>query len=122
MNTHLEVAPKTTDRGGRAKKKSKHMQAQSEQRSLECRELFSNLSEYLDGRVEPATCDAMRRHIEACPACVAFLQSLRTAIDRCRSLTISCDPTVALRLRSILTQEYLRLLSMPGTEKCSAVL
>jgi RNA polymerase sigma-70 factor (ECF subfamily) len=122
MNTHLKVAPKTADRGRRAKKKSKHMQAQSEQRSLECRELFSNLSEYLDGRVEPATCDAMRRHIEACPACVVFLQSLRTAIDRCRSLTISCDPTVALRLRSILTQEYLRLLSMPGTGKCSAVL
>ena len=122
MNTHLEAVPKTTDRGVRAKKKSRYMQAQSGQRSLECRELFSNLSEYLDGRVEPATCDAMRRHIEACPACVAFLQSLRTAIDRCRSLTISCDPAVALRLRSILTQEYLRLLSMSDANNCSALL
>jgi RNA polymerase sigma-70 factor (ECF subfamily) len=122
MNTHLEVAPKTADRGGRAKKKFRHIQAQSEQRSLECRELFSNLSEYLDGRIEPATCDAMRSHIEACPACIAFLQNLRTAIDRCRSLTIPCDPSVALRLRSILTQEYLRLLSIPDTKKCSALL
>jgi RNA polymerase sigma-70 factor (ECF subfamily) len=122
MNERLEVASKKADRGGRTKKNSKNIQAQSLQRSMECRELFSNLSEYLDGRVEPTSCDAMRRHIEACPACVAFLQSMRTAIDRCRSLTIPCDPTVALRLRSILTQEYLRLLSMPDTTKCSTLL
>ena len=92
------------------------------QRPDECRELFLNLSEYLDGRVEPRTCDQMRAHIEFCPACVAFLRDLRGAIDRCRSLEVPCDPAVALRLRTILTQEYLRLLGMPGTEKLSVVL
>jgi RNA polymerase sigma-70 factor (ECF subfamily) len=116
MNEQLEVASKHTDRGGRTKKNSKDIQALNSQRSTECRELFSNLSEYLDGRVESSTCDKMRRHIEACPACVAFLHNLRTAIDRCRSLTVPCDPSVALRLRSILTQEYLRLLSMQDTK------
>ena len=88
----------------------------------DCRELFSNLSEYLDGRVEPLTCEQMRGHIEACPACVAFLRDLRGAIDRCRSLEIPCDAAVAPRLRSILTQEYLRLLGMPGTDKVSALM
>jgi RNA polymerase sigma-70 factor (ECF subfamily) len=122
MSTRLELASNKSISDGRRKKKSKEIKAQSEQRSQQCRDLFTNLSEYLDGRVEPATCDAMRRHIEACPACVAFLQNLRTAIDRCRSLTIPCDPTIALRLRSILTQEYLRLLSMPDTNNCSALL
>jgi RNA polymerase sigma-70 factor (ECF subfamily) len=122
MNKLLEVSPSKADRRKRVKKNSKDILAKSEQRSPECRELFSNLSEYMDGRVEPTTCEAMRGHIEACPACVAFLQSLRRAIDRCRSLDISCDPSIALRLRSILTQEYLRLLSMPGTINCSAVL
>jgi RNA polymerase sigma-70 factor (ECF subfamily) len=122
MNDRLNVAANVTESGKRTKKSRKDSQAQSLQRSLECRELFSNLSEYMDGRVEPTTCEAMRRHIEACPACVAFLQNLRTAIDRCRSLTVPCDPFVALRLRSILTQEYLRLLSMPDTTKCSAAL
>ena len=92
------------------------------QRPTECRELFSNLSEYLDGRVEPRSCEEMRGHIEACPACVAFLRNLRVAIDRCRSLEIPCDSAVAPRLRSILTQEYLRLLGMPGTEKMSELL
>ena len=59
----------------------------------------------------------MRSHIEACPACVAFLRDLRVAIDRCRSLEIPCDPAVAPRLRSILTQEYLRMLGIPSAQK-----
>jgi RNA polymerase sigma-70 factor (ECF subfamily) len=122
MNRLLEVAPGKTDLRSRAKKNSKGFLTKGGQRSAECRDLFSNLSEYLDGRVEPIPCEAMRRHIEACPACVAFLQNLRIAIDRCRSLEIPCDPSVALRLRSVLTQEYLRLLGMPSTEKSSAVL
>jgi len=83
------------------------------QRPAECRDLFANLSEYLDGRVEPLTCEQMREHIEACPSCVAFLRDLRTAIDRCRSLEVPCDPAVAPRLRAILTREYLRMLVLP---------
>ena len=80
--------------------------------------MFANLSEYLDDRVEPLTCEAMRSHIESCPACVAFLRDLRVAIDRaCRSLEVPCDPAVAPRLRSILTQEYLRLLGIPSAQK-----
>lgn len=78
-----------------------------------CRELFANLSEYLDGRVEPRTCDEMRAHIESCPSCVAFLRDLRAAIDRCRSMQVPCDPAIARRLRSILTREYLRMLGLP---------
>jgi RNA polymerase sigma-70 factor (ECF subfamily) len=64
----------------------------------------------------------MREHIDACPSCVAFLRSLRVAIDRCRSLELPCDPAVALRLRAILTREYLRMLGITGAEKLSAVL
>ena len=81
-----------------------------------------NLSEYLDGRVEPITCEAMREHIDACPTCVAFLRNLRMAIDRCRSLEIPCDPSVSRRLRPMLTHEYLRLLGMRGAEQFSTVL
>jgi len=56
--------------------------AKPRKRPAECRELFAGLSEYLDGRVEPETCDQMRNHIDACPACIEFLRSLRAAIDR----------------------------------------
>jgi RNA polymerase sigma-70 factor (ECF subfamily) len=93
---------------------SRKRSPKGEQRPQECRELFAGLSEYLDGRMEPRTCEEMREHIEACPACAAFLRDLRHAIDRCRSLEVPCDPAVALRLRSILTQEYLRMIGIPA--------
>ena len=97
-------------RGPRGKPKGR-------QRPNECRELFANLSEYLDGRVEPLTCEQMRSHIEACPSCVAFLRDLRSAIDRCRSLEIPCDSAVATRLRAILTREYLRMIVIPQAKE-----
>jgi RNA polymerase sigma-70 factor (ECF subfamily) len=97
----------------RAKKPSS-ARNKSKQRPGGCRDLFANLSEYLDGRVEPVTCDQMRSHIEACPACVAFLRDLRAAIDRCHSLEFPCDSAVAPRLRAMLTREYLRMLLLPA--------
>jgi len=109
--THvLDGASQEKDGARLGRKKSG---AAKSKRPAECRDLFANLSDYMDGRVEAPTCDQMRKHIEACPACVAFLRDLRGAIDRCRALEIPCDSAVAPRLRSILTQEYLRMLGMP---------
>ncbi len=82
------------------------------QRPAQCRDLFANLSDYIDGRVQPVPCEQMRNHIEACPACVAFLRDLRAAIDRCRSLQVPCDAAVAPRLRVLLTREYLRMIGL----------
>ena len=86
---------------------------------VECKKLFENLSEYLDDRLPVGTCDQMRVHIEACPACVAFIDDLRRAIDRCRELQGSCDPQTPANLRSLLTQEYRRLINSSGIEKNS---
>jgi len=122
MNRMLDGTSEQKDNHKPSRKKAGGTLSKGAQRPTECRELFMNLSEYLDGRVEPRTCDQMRKHIEACPACVAFLNDLRGAIDRCRSLEVPCGSAVAPRLRSILTQEYLRLLGLPGTEKVPAVL
>jgi RNA polymerase sigma-70 factor (ECF subfamily) len=121
MNKMLEGTPEQPVDRVQVGTKSKRSRTKGGQRPTQCRELFSNLSEYLDGKVEPRACEEMRKHIEACPTCVAFLRNLRVAIDRCRSLEIPCDSAVAPRLRSILTQEYLRLLGLPGTEKMSAL-
>ena len=86
-------------------------------RSRECREIFGNLSEYLDGRIESPACDQMRKHIEGCRPCVAFIQDLRQAIDRCRETGSHCGPEVGRRLRALLTEEYLRMVGLPGPEK-----
>ncbi|MBN9614646.1 MAG: hypothetical protein BGO25_01695 [Acidobacteriales bacterium 59-55] len=89
----------------------------SSRRSPQCREIFANLSEYLDGRLAVPDCDQMRQHIEACPACIAFIGDLRRAIDRCRKLDIECDARIAADLRSLLTKEYLRMLDLPIPQK-----
>jgi RNA polymerase sigma-70 factor (ECF subfamily) len=122
MSKTLDDASAQPARNPPAQRRSAGSRSKDSQRPAECRELFAGLSEYLDGRVEPRTCEEMRAHIEACPACVAFLHDLRGAIDRCRALEVPCDPAVAPRLRFILTQEYLRLLGIPDPEKLSATL
>jgi RNA polymerase sigma-70 factor, ECF subfamily len=89
-------------------------------RPQECRELFANLSEYLDARAEPRTCEQMRVHIEGCPACVAFIKDLRTAIDRCRSLDLSCSQDVTRQMRALMTREYMRLIGR-GEQEPAAI-
>ena len=116
MNQLLSGTPGDSDNIRSHAKRPKGTRSKNGRRPDECRDLFANLSEYLDGRVEPITCDQMRGHIEACPSCVAFLRDLRAAIDRCRSLEIPCDSAVAPRLRAILTREYLRMLILPGAK------
>lgn len=79
-------------------------------RPEECREIFMNLSEFLDNRLAPATCEQMRVHIEGCPTCVAFIKDLREVIERCRQTPSVCDPQLAVRLRSMMAQELQRLI------------
>lgn len=78
-------------------------------RPVQCREVFANLSEYLDGRMEPDSCERLRHHLQACPECVAFIQDLKRAIDRCRSLNVCPDSTTRPVLGRLLTEEYFRL-------------
>ncbi len=116
MNQLLIGTPEGSAHAGSIAKRPKGGRSRRKRRPDECRALFVNLSEYLDGKVEPVSCDQMRGHIEACPSCVAFLRDLRAAIDRCRSLEIPCDSAVAPRLRAILTREYLRMLVLPAAK------
>lgn len=78
-------------------------------RSVDCRKIFANLSEYMDGRLQPEPCGRMRRHIEGCPACVAFIQDLKRAIDRCRSLQVCPSAEAQPVLHRLITEEFLRL-------------
>ena len=78
-------------------------------RPADCRKIFANLSEYLDDRLQPESCDRMRRHIESCPACIVFIQELKRAIDRCHALQVCPDAEAPPVLRRLLTEEYLRL-------------
>jgi RNA polymerase sigma-70 factor (ECF subfamily) len=83
----------------------------STKRPVECKKLFANLSEYLDDRLPIASCEHMQRHMEACPACVAFIDDLKRAIDRCRELQGASAAETSGNLRALLTEEYRRLIA-----------
>jgi RNA polymerase sigma-70 factor (ECF subfamily) len=107
----LEGLPEPVVSSGKKRKARRKSVAQA--RPAECREIFASLSEVLDNQMPEPKCDQMRKHIEACPACVAFLRDLQAAIDRCRNLEVPCDSDMAPRLRSLLVTEYLRLIHQP---------
>jgi RNA polymerase sigma-70 factor (ECF subfamily) len=93
----------------------------AEKRPRECMEIFGNLSEYLDGRMEKKSCKQMRAHIDACPACIAFLSDLKLAIDRCRKLNMPFDSDTCASLRRLLAEEYLRLLQSRSSQATTTV-
>jgi predicted anti-sigma-YlaC factor YlaD len=46
----------------------------------ECKALFARLSEYLDGEMEGVDCSHVESHLEDCPPCRDFLESLRRTV------------------------------------------
>lgn len=60
---------------------------------LECKEIFSLLSQYLEQDLPPDMCDRIASHIEDCPPCVDFVQSLEKTVALCRQLPAGQDPT-----------------------------
>ena len=61
MNRLLSGTPGDSQNARSLAKRPKGARSKSK-RPDECRDLFANLSEYLDGRVEPVTCDQIRGH------------------------------------------------------------
>lgn len=51
----------------------------------DCRELFATLSKYLDAELPAGDCEAIEKHIAACPPCVEFVNSLKKTIALCRA-------------------------------------
>jgi anti-sigma factor RsiW len=49
-----------------------------------CRELLGKLSEYLDGELDLSACGKIEEHMEDCPPCQAFLESLRRTVEHLR--------------------------------------
>ncbi len=48
--------------------------------SRECRTLFEQLSEYMDGELPESACTRFDEHFRDCPRCVAFVEQMRRAV------------------------------------------
>jgi RNA polymerase sigma-70 factor (ECF subfamily) len=75
-------------------------------RPARCRKMFADLSDFLDGLVADARRREMDKHLSDCQPCIAFLDSLKSAVKECRTYKPVCDTTRAEELRQELVQRY----------------
>jgi RNA polymerase sigma-70 factor (ECF subfamily) len=75
-------------------------------RSRHCKQIFANLSDYLDGALDDTLCKELERHMGGCKPCVAFLASLRNTIEQTHSLPSQRpDPRAAARVRDRISRQ-----------------
>jgi RNA polymerase sigma-70 factor, ECF subfamily len=68
--------------------------------SRQCKQIFANLSDYLDGALDEMLCAELERHIRTCKTCQAFLLSLRESIEQTHSIALKVpDPQIAAQAR-----------------------
>ena len=76
-------------------------------RQRRCKEMFADLSNYLDDELDDSLCEELEKHMEGCEPCVAFLDSLEKSIEQCRHEPDQLpDPRVAAKLRRELMANY----------------
>jgi anti-sigma factor RsiW len=63
------------------------MNAMAEPSGIECRQIAELLGDYLDGTLPQPTRELLDWHIEACPPCVAFVNTYRGTIGAARKLS-----------------------------------
>jgi RNA polymerase sigma-70 factor, ECF subfamily len=81
-------------------------------RQLRCKEMFAELSNYLDDELDDSLCEELEKHMDGCEPCKAFLSTLEKSIQLCRvAPNESPDPRVAARLRRELLSEYQDLMA-----------
>jgi RNA polymerase sigma-70 factor (ECF subfamily) len=81
-------------------------------RQRRCKEMFAELSNYLDDELDDSLCEELEKHMDGCEPCKAFLSSLEKSIQQCRMApNESPDPRVVARLRRDLMAEYKGLMS-----------
>ena len=76
-------------------------------RERRCKEMFAELSDYLDDELDPSLCAELEKHMNGCEPCKAFLNTLERAIEQCRTTPNEMpDPRVSAKLRRSLLAEY----------------
>jgi RNA polymerase sigma-70 factor, ECF subfamily len=81
-------------------------------RQRRCKEMFAELSNYLDDELDDSLCEELEKHMDGCEPCKAFLSSLEKSIQQCRTTpNESPDPRVAAKLRRELLSEYQGLMA-----------
>ena len=98
--------------GVRAKAKPRTVAAVARPRARNCKQMFAELSDYLDEQLDDSFCAEMEKHMAGCEPCKAFLASLQETIQRCRRAPNEPpDALVAARLRRDVLSKYQGLMA-----------
>lgn len=77
-----------------------------------CKQMFAELSDYLDEELDNSLCAELEKHMEGCNPCKAFLASLEETIRRCRTTPNERpDPQAAANLRRTVLSQYQELMT-----------
>jgi RNA polymerase sigma-70 factor, ECF subfamily len=105
-----------------AAKPSEEMNLSASPRQRRCKEMFAELSNYLDEELDDSLCEELEKHMDGCEPCKAFLASLEKSIQQCRMTpNVTPDPRVAARFRRELMAEYQELMSKIIRQNASEV-
>ena len=86
-------------------------------RPARCKDLFAELSNYLDDQLDDSLCGELEKHIGGCGPCQVFLASLEATIEQCRKAPAECPTSKeATRLRKELVRNYKRAVASLATQ------
>lgn len=93
-------------------KTPEELPASAQPRQRRCKEMFAELSNYLDDELDDSLCEELEKHLDGCEPCKAFLSSLEESIRQCQTApTESPDPRIAAKLRREVLSKYQALMA-----------
>jgi RNA polymerase sigma-70 factor (ECF subfamily) len=86
-------------------------------RPARCKEMFAELSNYVDDQLDDSLCEELEKHIGGCGPCKVFLATLEATIEQCRKAPAECPTSKeATRLRKELVRNYKRAVATLATQ------
>jgi anti-sigma factor (TIGR02949 family) len=74
---------------------------------VNCRDVLSQLSDYLDAETARELCAQLESHFATCSSCRIHIDTLKKTISLYRSETpLDCPEQVRMRLHAVLSFEY----------------
>lgn len=93
--------------GGARQVAKRAVEAPAHPRERSCKQMFAELSNYLDEELDDSLCAEIEKHMEGCEPCKAFLASLEETIRTCRAAPNELpDPRAAANLRREVLSKY----------------
>jgi RNA polymerase sigma-70 factor (ECF subfamily) len=93
-------------------RRSRQTELSAQPRQRRCKEMFAELSDYLDDELDDSLCEELEKHLDGCEICKAFLSRLENSIQHCRTAPNELpDPRLAARLRREVIADYQGLMS-----------